>query len=98
MDAGVGILLGDEGEQFLLGGGGRKTVVVRKNPRLMAGTLLCGDVGLAGGILTYQNDGQPGSDATLRTEPPRLLQKFLPDVGGDLLAVYYSCAHVSTMS
>ena len=64
VDGGVGVELFDEGDQFGLGGGGGEFVFDAVEAEVLALFVLGADVGAGGGVVTDEDDGEAGGDAT----------------------------------
>jgi len=64
VDAFVGVERGDPGEQFFLGGGSGQFEGLGKDAELFAGLLFFADIGVGGGVVADEDDGQAGADVS----------------------------------
>ena len=86
MDGRIGIELRDQIEQFFLRGGGWEFDFPRVHPEGRACLVLVTHIGLGGGILSDEDHGESGGDATgLQGLDARLGFEF--HFGGDRLSV-----------
>jgi hypothetical protein len=76
VDGGVGVEIGDDGEEIVLRGGCGEGDVAREEAEIAAGADLGADVGLGGGVIADDDDGEAGDDA-------------LSFHGGDVCAAFF---------
>jgi hypothetical protein len=86
MDSRVAVELCDQLHHLFLGGGGGELVLAGMHAERGTGAVLTADIGLGGGILTDQHDGESGGDASgLECLDAGLGFEFY--LGGDRLAI-----------
>ena len=86
VDCGVGIEIGDDFEEFCLGGFGREFDFDRVETEIGAGAGFGTDVNGGGGIVSNQHNGEAWSDAFC-FESSGFVAAFFEDGGGDGFSV-----------